>query len=137
MLVAFLTYMIPKLGKHGTVQVVHLKGIPGLSFAICMDSFNPFSRDTVSYSTCPMFLEVLNLPQHLRRLAGSVTLTGLIPGPHEPKNTDPYVDVLVDDILHLNTLAVYDGYKEDSFSLKASVVLNILDYVGLNKVLHC
>lgn len=109
----------------------------GLSFAICMDGFNPFSRDKVSYSTCPIFLEVLNLPQHLRRLPGSVMLTGLISGPREPKNTDPYVDVLVDDILHLNTLVVYDGYKEETFTLKSYVLLNIFDYVGQNKVLHC
>ena len=108
-----------------------------LSFAVCMDGLNPFSRERSSYSVCPMFLMNLNLPPHVRRLAGSIMLTGLIPGPHQPKHTDPYVDVLVDDIMHLNTLKVHDGYKNETFSLKADIVLNIFDYPGQNKVLHC
>ena len=48
-----------------------------------------------------------------------------------------YVDVLVDDILHLNTLTVHDGYKDEKFSVKANIVLNVFDYPGQNKVLHC
>ena len=108
-----------------------------LSFAICLDGLNPFSREKISYSVCPMFLTILNLPPHVRRLAGSIMLTGLIPGPREPKNTDPYVDVLVDDIMHLNTLKIRDGYKHETFSLKADIVLNVFDYPGQNKVLHC
>lgn len=108
-----------------------------LSFAVCLDGLNPFAREKNSYSVCPMFLTILNLPPHIRRLAGSIMLTGLIPGPHEPKSTDPYVDVLVDDIMHLNTLKVHDGYKCEMFSLKANIVLNVFDYPGQNKVLHC
>lgn len=64
-------------------------------------------------------------------------LTGLIPGPKEPKNTDAYVDVLVNDIVALNKLTVYDGYADEMFDLKANIVLNIFDYPGQNKVLHC
>jgi hypothetical protein len=108
-----------------------------LSFAICMDGLNPFSREKSSYSMCPMFLMNLNLPSHIRKLAGSIMLTGLIPGPREPKHIDPYVDVLVDDIMHLNTLTVHDSYKNETFSLKADIVLNIFDYPGQNKVLKC
>ena len=108
-----------------------------LSFAVCMDGLNPFSREKNTYSVCPMFLMNLNLPSHIRKLPGSIMLTGLIPGPHEPKHIDPYVDVLVDDILHLNTLTVHDGYKKEVFSLKANIVLNVFDYPGQNKVLHC
>ena len=108
-----------------------------LSFAVCLDGLNPFSREKNSYSTCPIILTILNLPPYVRRQAGSMMLTGLIPGPREPKNTNPYVDVLVDDIMHLNTLTIHDGYKQDTFSLKANIVLNIFDYVGQNKVLQC
>lgn len=70
-------------------------------------------------------------------LSGSILLTGLIPGPREPKNTNPYVDVLVDDVLMLNTLTLWDGYKNEDFQLKANIVLNIFDYPGQNKFLHC
>ena len=106
----------------------------GLSFAVCMDGLNPFSREKNSYSTCPIFLVI---PISIRMLSGSILLTGLIAGPREPKNTNPYVDVLVNDVLKLNTLTVRDGYKNEDFQLKANMVLNIFDYPGQNKVLHC
>lgn len=109
----------------------------GLSFAVCMDGLNPFSHEKNAYSTCPILLVILNLPHQIRMQSSSMILTGLIPGPKEPKNTDAYVDVLVDDIMDLNTLAVYDGYADEMFNLKANIVLNIFDYPGQNKVLHC
>lgn len=109
----------------------------GLSFALCMDGLNPFSREKSTYSTCPIFLVILNLPHHLRMLSASAMLTGLIAGPLEPKNTNSYVDLLVDDVMHLNTLTIWDGYKEENFSLNAHIVLNIFDYKGQNKVLRC
>ena len=74
-----------------------------LSYAICMDGLNPLSRVKNVYGVWLLFLMNLNLPPHIRKLAGSIMLTGLIPGPCESKHIDPYVDVLVDDILHLNT----------------------------------
>ena len=77
------------------------------------------------------------MPHHIRMQSGSAMLTGLIPGPKEPKNTNEYVNVLVDDILHLNTLSIHNVYKNETFSLKAHVLLNIFDYKGQNKVLQC
>ena len=70
-------------------------------------------------------------------LAGSMILTGLIPGPKEPKKTDAYVEILVDDVLSLNKLKLYDAYKKENFQLKANVLLHIFEYPGQNKVLHC
>lgn len=82
-----------------------------------------------SYSACPMILMNLHLPTHIRKLAGATMLTGLIPGQCESKFIDPYiVDVLVDDIMHLNT---YDG------SLKANIVFNVFDYPGQYIALKC
>ena len=57
-----------------------------------------------------------NLPHRIRMLSASAMLTGLIAGPNEPKDTNPYVDVLIDD--HLNSLKIYDGYKEERDSTK-------------------
>ena len=65
----------------------------------------------------------------------SMMLMGLIPGPAEPKNTDPYVDVLVDDILDLNAMTVFNACNDEMFQLKANVVLHIFDYPGQNKIL--
>ena len=108
-----------------------------LTFGLCMDGLNPYAQEKTVYSTCPMSLVILNFPHHLRIKSGSLLLTGLIPGPKEPKETDPYVNVLVDDIMTLNKLTVYDGYKKENFHLKANILLHIFDYPGQNKVLHC
>jgi len=85
----------------------------------------------------PIFLIPLNLPHHMRTTSGSMMLMGLIPGPQELKSTDPYLDILVDDMLDMNELMVYDAYKDEKFQLRANIVLHIFDYPGQNKVLHC
>ena len=45
--------------------------------------------------------------------------------------------MLVDDIVALNKLTVYDGYADEMFDVKANIILNIFNYPGQNKVLHC
>ena len=105
-----------------------------LSFAVRLDGLNPFPCEKASYSTCPIFLSILN---HVRMLSGSAMLTEPIAGPNEPKSTNPYVDVLVDDVLHLNTLKVYDGYKDEMFPLKANIILNTLDKTKFFNVKVC
>ena len=84
-----------------------------------------------------MLLVPLNLPQSLRSSARSVLLTGIIPGPAEVKNTDPYVDVLIDEILKLQNTPVYDALHDEEFNLQISITLNILDFPGQNKLFHC
>ena len=59
-----------------------------------MDGLNPLAIEKNAYSMWPMILIPLNLPHHIQMISTSMTLMGLIPGPTEPKNTDPYVDVL-------------------------------------------
>lgn len=111
--------------------------VRSLSFALCLDGTNPFAKEKYSYSMCPMLLVPLNLPQSLRSSARSILLTGIIPGPAEVKNTDPYVDVLVDEILKLQNTPVYDALHDEEFNLQISITLNILDYPGQNKLFHC
>jgi len=47
---------------------------------------------------------------------------------------DPYLDILVDDILDLQNTLVFDAYQTEHFQLKGNIVLHILDYPGQNKV---
>ena len=86
---------------------------------------------------CPMMLIPLNFPHNVRKPAASIMLTAIIPGPGEAKNLDPYVDVLVDELLELNNIRMYDAFHDEYFSLKVSITLNILDYPGQNKLFHC
>lgn len=105
-----------------------------LAFALCLDGVNPFAKEKVSYSMCPMLLVPLNLSKITSQ---SIMLTGIIPGPSEVKNTDPYVDVLIDEMLQINNTEVYDAYRNEFFTLEVTILLNILDYPGHNKVFHC
>ena len=77
------------------------------------------------------------MPEIIRKRSASTMLVGIIPGPREALNTDPYLDVLVDEVTQLNTLTLYDASKKECFSLSVNILLNIFDYPGQNKVLKC
>ena len=109
----------------------------GISLSFCTDGMNPFSKEKVVYSMWPIVLTVLNLPRHIRNSPGSMMLVGIIPGRAEPQSMDPYLDILVDEILQLNGSQLYDGYHKEHFSLSVDILLHVLDYPGQNKVFHC
>lgn len=95
------------------------------------------SKEKCIYSMWPIVVSFLNLPSHLRWLPGFLQLVGVIPGRSESKNTDSYLDILVDELSELNGSMVFDAYQNTMFSLKADIFLHILDYPGQNKVFHC
>ena len=111
----------------------------GISLTLCTDGMNPFSKEKVSYSMWPITLTVLKFPQALRmrNLPGSMLLAGIIPGKKEPKNLDPYMDVLVDELIELNGSQFFDGFRQEYFKLKIDILLHVLDYPGQNKLFHC
>ena len=109
----------------------------GISLGICADGLNPFSKERTTYSMWPLVLSILNLPRHLRNLAGSLLLSGIIPGRSEPRNTDPYLELIVDELVQVNGTKCWDSYKKEEFELQVSIQLHILDYPGQNKVFQC
>ncbi len=124
-------------GRNGIAMTVFLQVTRAVALSLCMDGVNPFSKERTKYSMCPMILTVLNLPYHLRIQAGSTMLVGIIPGRNEPKETDQYVDILVDELLELNGTVMQDGLHNESFKLRTEILLHQLDYPGQNKVFHC
>lgn len=76
----------------------------------------------------PITTSFLNLPPSLHRSTGYLELVGIIPGRKEPKNTDTYLQVLVDEIHDINGTRVYDAYRECWFELCVELLLNIFDY---------
>ena len=105
-----------------------------VSLALCLDGMNPFSKDKVQYSMTPITLTMLNLPRHIRNTAGSMFLAGIIPGRSEPHT---YVNILVDEVIEMNGINMYDGYREEFFKLKVAILLHVVDYPGQNKLFHC
>ena len=109
----------------------------GICLSLCTDGTNPFSKEKKSYSMWPITLTMLNLPFHVRILSKSILLAGIIPGKSEPQSIDPYVEILVDEIIRLNGMKCYDAYKDEEFHLKVGILMHVLDYPGHNKLFHC
>ena len=52
----------------------------------------------------------------------------------EPKSLDPYLEVLIDEIIFLRGFKLYDAYKKAPFNVKVEILIYILDYQGIGKV---
>ena len=115
------------------------KGDPyGIALGFCTDGFNPFSHLRFTYSMWPIVLSLLNLSRDVRHKFENMLLVGIFPGNgrKEAHSIKPYLEVLVDEILHLQDAQLYDTYKQAKFSLKVSILLYILDYPGVRKVFN-
>ena len=108
----------------------------GISLAFCTDGVNPFNHIKVTYSMWPIMLTILNLPRSIRNHFGNFILVGIIPGngSKEAGNLNPYLEVVVDELLELNSSRLWDAYRNAPFNCKIEVLLHVLDYPGLCKV---
>ena len=110
----------------------------GIPFSLCTDGVNPFSQNRVSYSMWPVVLTLLNLPRQIRQSFTNLLLVGIIPasgGGKEAKNLNPYLEILVDELLGLSNRRLFDSYSCAPFDLKVEIFLYVLDYPGIGKVL--
>ena len=111
----------------------------GLAVQLSTDGVNPFSANKICYSMWPIMLSVLNWPKVCRNLFENVMLVGVIPanGKGEAKSVDPYLEVVVDEIMTLSENLFYDGYRDEQFCFRVHLHNYVLDYPGLNKVFCC
>ena len=47
-----------------------------------------------------------------------------------------YMDILVDELVELNTQRVYDAHSREFFHLSVSILSYVLDYPGIGKLFH-
>lgn len=108
----------------------------GLALQLSTDGVNPFSGNKVVYSMWPVMLTVLNFPKRVRNLFKNMLLVGIIPGNNgrEPKKVDPYLELVVDELLKLSGSQFYNAFRKAPFPFKVKILNNVLDYPGLNKV---
>lgn len=108
----------------------------GLSLALEMDGVNPFHNIGVSYSMTPIMLTVINWPRHMRNAFGNIMLVGIIPGNNrsETSRQDPYVEILVDELIFLSGCTAYREYHQAPLKVKIKLLLFILDYPGMSKL---
>lgn len=109
----------------------------GIALSLCTDGVNPFSHNCVTYSMWPVVLSILNLPHQIRHSFANLLLVGIIPagkGRKEAANINPYLEILVDELLTLSNKRLYDSYSQAPFDLKVEILLHVLDYPGMGKV---
>lgn len=108
----------------------------GLGLSMGLDGLNPWSKNKTNYSMWPIVLGQLNLPRDKRLNFSNILLVGIIPAQtsgKEPNNLDPYLEVLLDEIMYLSSHQLYDAYRKKAFQLKVAVLLYVLDYPGIGK----
>jgi hypothetical protein len=114
------------------------KGDPrGVSLSLCTDGVNPFAHNKVTYSMWPIMLTLLNLPRSMRNRFASILLVGIVPanGTKEPQDLNPYLDILVDELLEMCSSTMFDAYNTAPFQCKVEILMYVLDYPGIGKVM--
>ena len=115
------------------------KGDPrGIGLSLCTDGVNPFSHQQVTYSMWPIMMTILNLPRHVRNSFSNILLLGIIPGSgrKEAQSLSSYLELIVDELLSLADISLFDAYKGAPFKVKVELMLYILDYPGVCKIFN-
>ena len=86
-------------------------------------------------NTCntAIYLTILNLPRDGRYKIENTVLVGLIPGPSEPKRINPFLNLLVDELLHLWE-GVPVSSESHTFTLRAMLMCFISDVPATRKI---
>jgi len=104
-----------------------------IRFALSTDGMNPFGNRSSSHSVWPMLLSIYNIPSWLCNRRKYMMMPLLISSPHQPGNDiDVYLRLVVDELKTLwsDGVKVYDGFKRESFKLRAMVLTSITDVPG-------
>ena len=102
-----------------------------LRLALSTDGMNPHGIQSISHSTWPVIIMIYNLPPWLCMKCKYMMLSMLISGPKQPGNDiDVYLKPLIEDlkILWETGVEVYDGYRKESFNLRAMLFGTINDF---------
>ncbi|KAK7266896.1 hypothetical protein RIF29_19556 [Crotalaria pallida] len=102
-----------------------------LRLALSTDGINPHGVQSSSHSTWPVMLVIYNLPPWLCMKRKYMMLSMLISGPKQPGNDiNVYLAPLIEDLKQMweTGIEVYDGYRRESFNLRATLFGTISDF---------
>jgi hypothetical protein len=101
-----------------------------IRITMSIDGMNPFMNSS-THSTWPIVLMILNLPPWLCNKWRYIMMSGLIPGPQEPRNDiNIYFRPLVEDLKELwynDGVQVWDDHKHEYFGLEAILFVTVSD----------
>jgi hypothetical protein len=111
-----------------------------LRLGLATDGINPYGRQSASWSTWPLVLINYNLPPWLLMKTSHLMVVLLVPGPKKPESLDPYLKIVIDELLVLWSagIEVYDASKElraeQRFTLRAILMWTTSDWPGLYEI---
>ncbi|XP_062595076.1 uncharacterized protein LOC134256449 [Saccostrea cucullata] len=103
------------------------------------DGVNPNRNSACQKSMWPIILTWITLPTSIRQLLGPMMLMGIIPSGKngaEPKSLEPYLSVVVDELLSLTEFTVHNSYTSAPVSIKVALLQYLCDIPGYSKLLH-
>ncbi|VDI69941.1 Hypothetical predicted protein [Mytilus galloprovincialis] len=106
--------------------------------ALFTDGLNPNKSMATQKSMWPLILTWLHLPVNVRQILGPMMLVGIIPGTktEEPKHLDPYLELIVDELLTLSECKLFNTYKGAPCKVKVALLQYQCDIPAFGKLLH-
>ncbi|XP_076106800.1 uncharacterized protein LOC143075311 isoform X2 [Mytilus galloprovincialis] len=122
--------------KHGIFKDSDVSSCVPL--ALFTDGVNPNKNTAALKSMWPIILTWITLPQDIRYVLGPMMLLGIVPGHgrKEPKSLDPYISILVDELLVNMESKMYDSHKEAPVTVKIALLQYLCDIPAFSKLLH-
>lgn len=102
-----------------------------LYLALNVDWFNPYKH--TPYSAGAIYLSILNLPRAKRFKPHNTILVGMIPGPSEPANLNPFLEPLVSDLKRLYQ-GIYVNSSTGRVKIRAILMCIACDLPAIRKV---
>ncbi|XP_062612111.1 uncharacterized protein LOC134273911 [Saccostrea cucullata] len=118
------------------------EGVPeslAIPLSLFTDGVNPNKHMTSSKSMWPIILTWINLPIDIRQLLGPMLLVGVIPSGikgSEPKSLEPYLELLIDELLSLTEFTVYNQYEAAPVTVKVALLQFLCDIPAFSKLFH-
>lgn len=110
-----------------------------LVFSLAVDGFNPFYNKAagLSASSTGIWLVLLNFPSHLRYLPENMFPAGVIPYKPSKSEINPYLELVVDDLLEFWDPGVFFSRTDRSKSgrlFRAMLIPLVADMLGARQV---
>ena len=108
-----------------------------IALSLCLDGVNPFSALKTDYSFMPIEMCIENFPPMLRKTGAGIFVSGIIPGngTGEAKSLQPYMEILVDELMALQECNMKD-YRGNDLTVSVKCLRYILDFPAIGKVLN-
>lgn len=103
------------------------------------DGVNPNKHTSSQKSMWPLILTWINLPRTIRQVMGPMLLMGIIPsGPKgcEPKTLEPYLEILIEELLDLTEFPLQNAYIGAPTTVKVALLQFLCDIPAYSKLLH-